>query len=269
MRRPTPSIAGRALNPQFRRDFGRFLADGGARTRSLWLTLIAAAVLLLTWPYHPVLDLDQGPFTYTAVGTVIVFIAAYLGLILGIRAEPAEEAGQGVQEWAAYVPLPIHVYLRGTLAGRMGDVLLFLLVAAPVLASAAALEGVPVPQLGGAAAVLLITGFSGRAMALLLMLWLEDRPVRLILAAHGALVALFVIGGVLWPPLSPLRAFYAAHEPAAWGLAQWIAAPWPGMIVTHGMLVAAAYGLCWGRVRQLRRRADGLEASERPPEAAP
>ena len=247
------------LNPQFRDELRRFLDNGAARVLALWLVGCVGVVLLLAWPVYPVLDLAQGPFTYKAVGTVTVLVAAYLAFVHGIRAQ----AGGGrfsVQEWAAFVPLAPGAYVRGAAAGRMLELLFFVALAFPLLMPAAALEGAAAPQYLALGLILAMTALTGRLVALAGLLWLEHRPSLLIVLTHAAMAGMF-LGGLAWPPLSPLAAFYASLggiTGGGWG--ESLAAPWPGFVLTHGLAAAAAFTLAWWRVGGLRRRA-GLASS--------
>jgi len=249
-------IQGLPLNAQFRDELRRFAGDHRARLRALGLVLAVGVTLLLTWPASAVIDLAQGPFTYKAAGTLAIVMVAYLGLMGGIRAHP----GGGrftVQQWAAYVPLPPGAYLRGALAGQLLELALFILLVMPMLVPGAMIEGASLAQLGAALAILLGTALSARLLAMALTLWLEARPVWLILAGHAALLGMFVAGGVFWGALSPLAAFYGTFGGVGAGVRAWLAEPWPGFLVTHAVLDTALFALSWWRVRALRRGAGG------------
>lgn len=248
------------LNPQFRDELARFVDNGAARGLALWLAGAVGVVLLLAWPVYPVLDMAQGPFTYKAVGTVTVLIAAYLAFVHGIRAAP----GGGrftAQEWAAFVPLSPAAFLRGALAGRLLELLFFVLLVFPLLMPAAALDGATAPQYLAMGLILATTALTGRLAALAGLLWLEHRPVVLIVLTHALMVGMF-LGGLAWAPLSPLAAFYGSlgTSPARGWVAA-LAAPWPGFLLTHAVIAAAVFALAWWRVRGLRRRA-GLAAED-------
>ena len=243
------------LNPQFREDFARFVKDDLARRRAFRLTLVAGAVLLLTWPPDSVLALQTGSLTYPAVGSVVLVLTAYQGLILGIRYRPGGGAHR-VQEWAAFVPLPPHSFMLGTAAGRMGDVLLFPFLTIPLLISAAALQGAGADQIAAGLIVVVVTAVTTRLAAICLQLYLEHHPLILFACAHSILIGLFVAGGLFWPPLSPISAFEQTDMPGTVTIVDWLVRPWPGFLATHGSLWVVMYGMGYARVRALRRRAE-------------
>ncbi len=244
-----------ALNPQFREDIARFAVDDQSRRRAFRLTLVAGAVLLLTWPGDPVLALESGSLTYPAVGSAVLILTVYLGLILGIRYRPGGGAYR-VQEWAAFVPLPPTSFLLGTSAGRMGDVLLFPLLASPLLMAAATLQGAGAGRIAAGLIVIVVTAITARLAAICLQLLLEHRPLMLLACAHALLIGLFVAGGLFWPPLSPISAFGQSGMPATYGFMDWLVRPWPGFLTTHGSLWVVMFGMGYARIHALRRRAE-------------
>jgi hypothetical protein len=239
------------VSAQARGEWRGFLSDRKARSRSAAMALAAGALLLFTWPTSPVLTVNHGPFAYTAVGTIVVLMTAYLGFVQGIRMLPAEGRFTA-QQWAAFVPLSPQVYLHGAIIGRMLDPLFFLVIVTPILLPAAALEGVNPPMLGAALLVLALTALTGRMSALALLLWLEHRPALLIPAVHAAMWVPFLAGWV-WPPLSPLSAFYETFAGRI-GAGASLGAAWPAFLAVHAAINGALYGLCSLRVRALRRQ---------------
>jgi hypothetical protein len=249
---------------QTRDEWRRFLEDRAGRQRAcLWALAVGAAVLL-AWPTARALPVGHGPFTYTAAGTLAVLIVAYLGFVGGVRTERAN-ARFTVQQWAAWVPLAPGTYLIGTAAGRLLGPLFFLAVTFPLLLPAAALEGATGWPLAAGLAVMIMTALTGRMASLAMLLWLERSPAWLAAAAHPAMWTPFLLGWV-WPPLSPLAAFYGTvngDSPAAG-----IAPTWAAFLATHAAVNLALYGLCLARVRTLRRRAGAFENAPGPAEAA-
>jgi len=243
-------------NAQARDEWRRFLLDQRSRMRCAAMALAAAGLLLLTWPTHPVLTVNHGPFTYTAVGTLVVAMMAYLAFIQGIRVSPAQGRFTA-QQWAAYVPLAPGQFLRGAVLGRMLEPLFFLIVVLPVLLPASALEGIGMRHLAEALVALAFTALTGRMVTLALLLWAGHRPLWTVLGAHAAMWTLFLLGWV-WKPASPLAAFFAGYmeEP---GSGFPLAVPAAAFALFQAVLSAALYAACDFRVRMLRAKTRAVD----------
>jgi hypothetical protein len=209
---PDPSVTGvdmrecltsLAINQVLRQGMAAYFLAKAPLTAALHYLLALAAVLFVIWPKSQYLRVGSPPLTFSILAIVATLIMAYLGFSYG-AGRPAEEMPPPSRAWLVEVRAGPSGAVVGFTVLTMAHTLFFIILALPLLISAAHVSGIT-PQNFGRALLLMVTcTLAYRWMGLLAFcVWEEQEFMRYVVARVAFVV--FVLGSAFFlPPMNPL-----------------------------------------------------------------
>jgi hypothetical protein len=172
-------------------------------TAALHYLLALAAVLFVIWPKSQYLRVGSPPLTFSILAIVATLIMAYLGFSYG-AGRPAEEMPPPSRAWLVELRARPGSAVIGLTAVAMAHTLFFIVLALPLLISAAHVSGITVQNFGRALLLMATCTLAYRWMGMLVFcVWEQQEFVRYVVA-RMAFVALVLGSAFFLPPLNPL-----------------------------------------------------------------
>jgi hypothetical protein len=228
----------RALsNPIFCGGVKEFTRQSQRWSHGLNYLIVLAIVLFVTWPKERFLSLRDLPFTYNALGGVIIIILAYLSFSRGSRKSLGSQY-LSLQDWLALVPLKAGVFLRGYVAVELLDLLFFWSLSLPLMVLAASAAAESLTHLGVGTVIILVCTGSYRVMGITLLTILERDEFLLYIIVRLLYIFFILVSGFVVPVGNPILAFVNA---SSWSQ-QLGTLPLPGLTL-HGWVATVALHL--------------------------
>jgi hypothetical protein len=192
-----------AVNQVLRRGMATYFLSKAPLTAALHYVLALAAVLFVIWPKSQYLRVGSPPLTFSILAIVATLIMAYLGFSYG-AGRPAEDMPPPSRAWLVELrPGPGGVVVGFTVL-TMAHTLFFIILALPLLISAAHVSGITPHNFGRALLLMATCTLAYRWLGLLAFcVWEEQEFMRYVVARLAFVV--FVLGSAFFlPPLNPL-----------------------------------------------------------------
>jgi hypothetical protein len=196
-------LASLTSNPVLRQGMANYFLSKAPLTAALHYLLALAAVLFVIWPKSQYLRVGSPPLTFSILAIMATLIMAYLGFSYG-AGRPAEEMLLQSRAWLVELRTGAGGAVVGFSVLAMAHTLFFIVLALPLLISAAHVSGIT-PQNFGRALLLMVTcTLAYRWMGMLAFcVWEEQEFMRYVMARVAFVV--FVLGSAFFlPPLNPL-----------------------------------------------------------------
>lgn len=196
-------LARLTTNPVLRQGMASYFLSKSPLTAALHYLLALAAVLFVIWPKSQYLRVGSPPLTFSILAITATLIMAYLGFSYG-AGRPAEELPPQSRAWLVELRTGPGGAVVGFTVLAMAHTLFFIILALPLLISAAHVSGIT-PQNFGRALLLMVTcTLAYRWMGMLAFcVWEEQEFMRYVMARVGFVV--FVLGSAFFlPPVNPL-----------------------------------------------------------------
>ncbi len=254
-------------NPIFQGGLVAFAQQPTHRSYSLNYVATLSAVLLITWPKEALVNVRDLPFTYNALGTVILMILAYLNVAQGATRLLGSQYVR-LHEWLALAPVSAGTFLRGYVAASSLELALFWGLSVPLVLCAAQVSGEPWQHWSAGLLIILVCTGSYRLVGITLLFCCEREEFLLYILVRLLYVGFILGSGFVVPLYNPVLAFADASlwppRLASLPLPGLILRGWVATVVLHGLLAAGSVIIAWQRIRWIQRRAARHEAREEP-----
>jgi hypothetical protein len=245
-------------NPIFQGGLAAFAQQPMHRSYSLNYVATLSTVLLITWPKEGFLNVRDLPFTYNALGGVILIILAYLNVAQGATRLLGSQYVR-LHDWLVLAPVSAGTFLRGYVAASCLELLLFWGLSLPLLLLAAHVSGEPLQHVSAGLLIIVVCAGTYRMVGVMLLFYFE-RDEFLLYILVRLLYVFFILGSGFSFPLS--NAVLAFADASLWPrrlgslpLPGITLRGWVATVALHLLLAGGSFIIAWQRVRWVQRRA--------------